>query len=111
MKKLIVILALAMMSTNATAAVVTATGATAKGFNPTKNVSVIYDVLTVNGVNTAYGNASQHLQGDKVFASSSAFGGIMYMTTTPGSMISAPPYVPTTPTDSTMTGASGWTLM
>src|SRR6185369_6622750 len=112
MKKIIVILALAMMSSEyASAAVVVATGSTAKGFNPTKNVEVRYNDLVVGGVNTAYGMCSQHKQGDKVFASTSAFGGVMYMTTTLGAMLATPPVTPATPTNSTMGGASGWTLM
>src|SRR6185369_11467806 len=97
--KLIVLLALSLLC----AAAATANATTAsppsslKGFNSTKNVSVTYD----KGAGTTfYGVMSQHTQGDKVFASTSAYGGIVSMTTTPGSMASTVPYVPSTPTDS-----------
>jgi len=109
MKKVIVVLALVLMAASAQAATVITAANAPKGFNPTKNVTVTYDVLVVGTVNTAYGVISQHSQGDKVFASTSSYGGIVSMTTTPGSMLGAPPTVPATPTDSSIDAT--WTRM
>jgi hypothetical protein len=107
MKKVIVILAFALMATAAYA--VTPDPAALKGFNATKNVSLNY-VLNASGTSAnAYGVVSQHTQGDKAFASTSAYGGIVSMTTTPGTICSDPPTTPATPTDSTI--AASWTKM
>lgn len=109
MKKVIVILAFVLMAASAHAATLITEANAPKGFNPTKNVEVRYGLLTVSSVNTAYGVVSQHKQGDKVFASTSSYGGIVSMTTTPGTMLGAPPTIPATPTDSSIDAT--WTKM
>jgi hypothetical protein len=110
MKKMIVVLAIAMALSAATAFAIgttsTAAPAGLKGFNPTNNVTTNY---VGNAAGNAWAAVSQHLSGDKTYWTSSAFGGIAFA---PVAIIGTVPVAngaPNSPTDSTV--ASGYTTM
>ena len=110
MKKIIVILALAMALPAVNAFAIGTSSALAPvvgGFNKTNKVTTAY---IGNSTGTAWAAVSAHEAGDKEYWTSSAFGGIAYKTVTPGSSngnTAASP--PATPTDSTVAG--GYTTM
>jgi hypothetical protein len=108
MKKVIVMLAIAMLSSNAYATAVVVDNV--KGFNKTKNVNLTAEN---NGTSapTTWSLISAHGQGDKEFWTSSAFGGLASKTVVPGTSngTAVPTGVPATPTDSTVAG--GYTTM
>lgn len=104
-----------LIAASATPAVATTPDpAVLKGFNSTKNVSVVYNTgctATATGGGTTYncwGAASSHSAGDKQYATTSAFGGIGFVVVTPGASLTAPS-APSTPTDSTI--PSGFSAM
>lgn len=108
MKKIIVLLAFVMLS--ATAYAGTVDQALLKGFNKTKNVTLTASNDMANNVATVWAAASAHSQGDKEFATTSAFGGVASKTVVPGTTNgTAAPSAPQTPTDSTT--PSGYTAM
>lgn len=108
MKKVIALLAFTMLSSTAYAATVDQT--VLKGFNRTKNVTLIANNDMTNNVATVWSVCSAHTQGDKEFVTTSAFGGVASKTVVPGTTnCSAAPAVPNTPTDSAV--PSGYTTM
>jgi hypothetical protein len=111
MKKMIVILAVAMVMSAASAFAISTTSAAApsnlKGFNKTNKVNVYY---LGNAASTAWASVSAHEAGDKEYWTSSAYGGVAFKTVTPGSTNGTTATgAPSTPTDSSL--ASGYTSM
>ena len=114
MKKTIAILAFAMLCATSSFAGVGATNTnvtqvlgTLKGFNSTKNVNLYFQE---NAAFSTWAAASAHNQGDKQFATTSAFGGIASKTVTPSNTNGTTSFTaPASPTDST--SPSGYTTM
>ncbi len=82
-----------------------------KGFNKTKNVTVVYQkgcTSSTASTMNCWASASSHAAGDKQYATTSAFGGLGFQTVTPGATLTAPS-APSTPTDSAC--PSGYTSM
>ncbi len=95
-------LALLLIAASATSAFATAPPETLKGFNKTKNVTTDYQngcTSTTAGTMNCWAAASGHSAGDKDYATTSAFGGLGYVSVTPGATVTAPS-APNTPTDS-----------
>ena len=108
MKKVILTLAVAMLfsATYATAAT-TVTNSNVKGFNSTLKVNL---VAQKNTEENAWAACAAHQAGDKQYATTSAYGGLSYMTVIPGTgNCTAAPAAPSTPTDSAI--PSGYTSM
>jgi hypothetical protein len=109
MKKMIVLLAFALtvMATQAfadTAMVLT----NLKGFNKTNKITVTGNKNTSLD---AWSAASAHEAGDKEFATSSAYGGIVFKIVNPGATNgTSAPAAPSTSTDSSVP-AGGYTTM
>lgn len=108
MKKIIVILAAALMlSATSALAATTVTISAVKGFNKTNKVNT---AAVKNSNENAWSACSAHNAGDKEYATTSAYGGLAYKTVTPASTnCTASPSAPSTPTDSAM--PSGYTAM
>ena len=114
MKRTIAILAFAMLYATSAFAGVGATNTQAsavvgslKGFNSTKNVNLSFQE---NAAFSTWAAAAAHTQGDKEFATTSAFGGIASKTVNPSSTNGTTSFTaPNTPTDSAT--PSGYTAM
>ena len=112
MKKIIILLAVALLYTQSHMASAASTAnatapTTLKGFNATKDVNLRYGT---NSLVNAWSAASAHYQGDREYATTSAFGGIAFKTVSPGSTNgTVSPSAPNSPTDSTV--PSGYTKM
>ena len=103
--KMIVLLAFALTLLASQAFADSALGTTVKGFNASNKVTVMGN-KNANG--DAWTAAASHSAGDKQFVTTSAWGGIGFITVTPGTTLTAPT-APATPTDSTI--PSGYTTM
>ena len=108
MKKTLAILVVAIFCSSVAMAT-TLDGNKAPGFNPTKSVTVDYDAAQTPD-NTApynvYSIASSHQSGDRMFATTSVYGGINYVSVSPGEAAAAPA-TPGSPTDSSAPAGFG----
>lgn len=96
MKKLIAILAVSLLCSS----VAVAGEISVSGFNPTKNVKSAY---SSGASQTTYIIGTAHASGDRLFRTTSAYGGITYEVITPlgaSGSISSLGSAPSSPTDS-----------
>lgn len=106
LKKLVGTVALTMMATSAMAydAAVNPTDLGAQGFNRSKNVDFAYASAASGGTGDpdVYAISTKHLQGDKIYGTTSASSYIWFKTGTSGTALATTdnPDVPETPSDS-----------